>query len=204
MVVAVAGEQVFHEVLVLAGDPGDAAAASALCPVFGHRLALDISEVGPCDNTFFLRDQIFNIHISGDRLDACPAIVAVLLDDLFHLFFNDRGQMGLIGQDILVISDLFVEIGQFAFDLFDFKPGQLSETVRDDGARLRIVKPELFHDSGLRFRDAAVGMADGVDNLVHDIDRAFQSFQNMSAFTRFAQIELRSSADDLFPELHEF
>ena len=77
--------------------------------------------------------------------------------------------------------DFRLQLGQFLLDFEDFQPGQLPQPVGDNGARLGVVKPELFHDGGFRLSGPALAGADGGDDLVDDINRPFEPLEDMGA-----------------------
>ena len=94
-----------------------------------------------------------------------------------------------------------MQLVQFVLDLENLQTGQTAQGELADGVRLGIVKAELGHDGGFRLRLAAAAVADGVDDVVHDVHGAGEALQDVGPLLGLVQVVLGAPADDLVLEL---
>ena len=128
------------------------------------------------DDVVFDRDEVFDVHLTGDVEDLRAAVVAELVCDGAGLVLDDLQDALFVGQDVLEVGDLVVQFFQFVLDLQDLEAGELTEAVRHDGGSLRVVEAELVHDGLFGFGLAAAAGADGGDDLIDDVDGPGQTF----------------------------
>ena len=201
VVVGRADEQLLHEVLVLVGQARDAPAAPLLHLIGVLGLALDIARVGEGEDALLHRDEVLDVHLAADVGDFGAALVAVLLFQRQQLFLDDGQHLGVVRQNGRPLIDLPVQFVQFVLDLENFQTGQTAQRKLADGVRLRIVEAELLHDGGLGLRLTAAAVADGVDDVVHDVHGAGEAFQNVGPLLSLFQVVLGATADDPVLEL---
>ena len=202
IVMAGTDKQLLGKVLVLVAQAGDAAAAAVLGGVGIGGGALDIARMGQGVDALLLRDQVLDVHLAGDSLDGGAALVAVLFLHGQQLVLQNGLDPAVVGQDLAVIRDACVQLVQFVLDLFDLQAGQASQREAADGLGLHIVKAELLHDGGFCLGLAAAAVADGVNDLVHNVHGPLQAFQDMAAVLGLFQLKLGAAADDLVLEVH--
>ena len=202
MVVGGADEQLLHKVLFLGGHAGNAPAAAALHLIGVLGLALDVALVGQGEHALLLGDQVLNVHLAGHMGDLGAAVVAELLLQGGQLFLHDGQHPAVVVQNGGPVGDFAAQVAQFVLDLLDLQTGQAAQRELADGVGLHIVKAELLHDGGLGLGLPAAAVADGVDDLVHNVHGPLQAFQNVGALPGLLQVELGPAADDLILEFH--
>ena len=69
-------------------------------------LPFDIAEVGQCEYTFFLGNQVFDIHFAGNGGDLCASVVSKAVADALKLFLDNGENLAFIGQDAGELLDL--------------------------------------------------------------------------------------------------
>ncbi len=119
---------------------------------------------------------------SGD--EPAAAVVAVLVDDLLQLVADDLPlPLGGAGQDVLVVGDLELDLGQLVDDLLPLQGREAAELHVEDGLGLDLVDVEEVDE-------ALAGDVDGLRRRM----RAMTSSRASSALTRPRRMWARSSA----------
>ena len=121
----------------------DAALAAARLPAIGiDRGALEVSAARDRHRHVFHRDQVFERDLAGVFDDLGAALVAELLLD-FLQFLDDHVAQHLLGaENLQVLGDAALDVGQFVQDLLLLHAGQALQLQFDDGLRLLLGKLE--------------------------------------------------------------
>ena len=83
-----------------------------------------------------------DIAIGGD--DPGPPVVAILVDKLLELIVHDGALALRLGQDVLEVGDLSLDLGQVVDDALPFQGGQPPQLHVEDGLGLDVVDVEEF------------------------------------------------------------
>ena len=194
--------QLLGKVLVLLGHALHAAPAAVLRLIGVQRRALDVALVGQRKDAGFLGDQILDVHLAGNGFDGGAALIAVLVGKGGQVGLDDLLDVAVVGEDVLVIGNGQAQIAQLLLDFQNFQTCQTTQLQLDDGIGLQLVKAEVVHNGLTRLGKAALAGADGGDDLIDDVHRLAQTFQNMLALLRLFQVEGGAAADDLHLELN--
>ena len=82
------------------------------------------------------------------------------------------------------------------------RPGEALQAHVENGLRLHVAELPALDQAALRFLRRAAA-ADERDQLVEHVERFDETFEDVGALFRFAQIETRAADDDLFAMLDE-
>ena len=185
MVVGRGNVQTLHIVLFLQILGADATAAAALGPVGIHGHPLDIALLTQGKGAGLLFDQILNVDLVGNVLDLGLALVAELVPDLDDLLPEHGLELHGIGQQLLVISDLHLQLVELSLELFPVEALESLQTHIQDGLGLDIIQTETIHQALL---GVVVGRADNADDFVDIILGDEQTFQQMGPLLGFTQV----------------
>ena len=120
-------EEVIHHVVLAQLGALDALAAAVLGAVFVGLGALNEAGVGHGDHHVLFGDQVFDVHLAGERQDLGAAVVAVLGDDLVELVADDLALAFRLGEDVDVVGDLALQFLVFGHDLVAVHAGQRAQ-----------------------------------------------------------------------------
>ena len=112
-------------VLVAPGHARDPAPTPALQAVGIDFLPLDIPEVRHGQYAFLHRDEVFNIHLAADRLNAGAAFVGKFGADDADFFLDDGQDAFLMRQDVFKVGDFFHHGLQLVLNFLPFQAGKL-------------------------------------------------------------------------------
>ena len=134
--------------------------------------------------------------------DLGAARVAVGLFDLAQLGADDLEDERLGSEDLAEAADHSLHFFVLGDDLVALQARQALQAHVEDGLRLHIAELPALDEAALRFlrRPAA---ADQRDQLVEDVERFDETFEDVGALFGLAQVEARAADDDLFPVLDE-
>ena len=185
-VVCRAHEEVPHHVVLLERGSLDALPAALLTAVEVGLGALGVAGLGDGDDDLFAGDEVLvgDVALGGD--DAGEAIVAVLLGDLGEFVTHDDPLALRLGQDVLEVGDLLLDLGQIVDDLLPFQGRQPAQLHVEDGLRLDLVDVEQLDQAGACDVDRLRG-ADQRDHLVERIERLDQAAQDVGPLVGLAQ-----------------
>src|SRR5690606_23153709 len=107
----------------------------------------------------------------GDARGA--AIVAELLDDLGEFLADDLALTGLAGEDLLVLGDATLELGQLVEDLLTLERGEPTQLHVQDRGGLELVDLEQLHQTLSCLLDGRAA-SDQRDDLVELVERLGQ------------------------------
>ncbi len=161
-----------RNILFTAGHTLNALAAAVLCLIGIDRLTLDIAHICKRKHAGFFGNQILNIDLAADADNLGAALVRKFVADSVQLCFHDFQHTCFRAENFQIIGNLPLQFVAFFQNLFNFQACQLTETVRHNRRRLRVVKAEFLHNCGFRFGRAALTGTDGRDNFIHNIDCA--------------------------------
>ena len=125
-----------HPVLFLRVHPPEAASPTALGLVGADRQALHVSLVGDRDDHVLFDDQVFDVERTDGPDDLGAPLVAVLRDDPFQLFPEDREAPLLRPQDREQLFDGRADLGQLRLELVGLEAGEAREPHVEDRFRL--------------------------------------------------------------------
>ena len=129
-------QQMLDEILVLHRGGSLAHAATTLCRIVCQRLGFCIAALGDGDHTIFFGNQVFRGEILLRTHNLGASLVAVFVQQRFHLFPDHGDESGAVLEDIDIVCDLdqqlFVVVDQF----FVFQPGQAMQPQLENGLRL--------------------------------------------------------------------
>ena len=152
-------EEVIHHVVLAQLGALDALAAAVLGAVFVGLGALNEAGVGHGDHHVLFGDQVFDVHLAGERQDLGAAVVAVLGDDLVELVADDLALAFRLGEDVDVVGDLALQFLMLGHDLVAVHAGQRAQLHGQDGVRLHLVDVQQPHKA----RTCGVGVFGGTD-----------------------------------------
>ena len=163
-------EEVLDDVVAAQLRAAHALAAAALGPVVVRAGPLGVAVTGDGDDDLLLGDEVFHVHVAVERQDLRAPLVAVLGDDLGELLGDDPALPLGRGEDVVVVGDLPLELGQLVDDPLPLQRGEPAQLQVEDGERLLLVDVEQRHQARARL----VGrrrVADQRDDLVERVER---------------------------------
>ena len=122
-----------------------------------------------------------------------PAVVAVLVDDLVELVVDDLALAGLVGEDVLEVGDLELDLGQAVDDLLPLEGGQPAQLHVEDRVGLDLVDVEQLDQARAGVVDLG-GATDQRDDLVEHVERLDQAAEDVRATLGLARAGSGSGA----------
>ena len=138
--------------------------------------------------------------VEGD--DLRTTVVAVFLLHLLQLVLHHLLATLRVVQDLLQVSDQFLQVVELLVELVDTQTRQLCETHVHDSLRLELVEFEAY-------LQVMLGVTGGLTipynmyDLVDIVDGDDQALQDMGALLCFLQVELRAADGHVMTVLHE-
>ena len=194
-VVGGADEEVLHHVVLLQLGAAHALAAAFLALVGVDLGALGVAGGGDGDHHVFAGDEVFFGDVAGRGDDAGAALIAILIDDLLELVADNCTLALRLGQDVLVVRDLFFDGGQVVDNLLALQGGQAAQLHGQDLVGLDLVDVEQVDQAGagvVHSRRAA----DQGDDLVQHVQRLDQAAEDVGALFGLVQAVLGAADDD--------
>src|SRR5262249_26006559 len=105
-------DEVLHHVVATQGRATHPLAAAPLGAVLVGPGALGIAAAGDRDDEVLVGDEVLHGEVALGRDDLSTAVVAVLLDDAGKLLDDDRALPLGTRQDVEVVGDLALDLGQ--------------------------------------------------------------------------------------------
>ena len=131
-----------------------------------------------------IRSSSADVAVGGD--DPGATVVAVLLDDLGELVAHDRALPLRLGQDVLQVGDLGLDLGQVVDDALALQCGQPAQLHVQDRLGLDLVDVEQLDQAGPRDVDG-LRRADQRDHFVERVERLDQTAQDVRPLVGLAQ-----------------
>src|SRR5207249_2465295 len=124
------------------------------------------------------------------------ALIAVVFLD-FLQFFDDQVLEHLVrSQDLQVLGDTALDVGQLVDDLLLLHAGQALQLQLDDGLGLSLREFEASDETFARLLGTGGG-ADQFDNRVEVLQRLLETEQDMLALPGLAELIIGAPADDV-------
>ncbi len=198
----VRGDEVHDLVLVLRAHALHAPASAPLCPVESQRRALDVAGLRHADEDGLLPDQVLLGEVAcGLRHDDRAPLVRKPRLEVEHLILDDAENARRVAQQLLVVLDLAEEGLVLVLDFLAFERGQPAQLHVEDGLGLPFAQPEA-RDELMPGIVRAVRGADDVDDLVEELQRDAQPFQDVRPLARLAEQVVRPPDDDVDAVVH--
>ena len=147
------------DVVLLQARALHALAAALLAAVQVGLRPLGVAGLGDRDDDFFARDQILvgDITVRGD--DAGAPVVAELLDEFLELLAHDGALALRLGQDVLEVGDLGLDLREIVDDALALEGGQPAQLHIENGLGLDVVDVEQLDQAlaGRRRRSPTPG-----------------------------------------------
>ncbi|SIK41608.1 Uncharacterised protein [Mycobacteroides abscessus subsp. abscessus] len=134
-----AHKEVLDDVILLQASTLHALAAALLAAVQVGLGALGVPGFGDGDDDILARDEVLVGDVPVGRDDAGPAVVAVLLGDLGEFVLDDGALTFRLGQDVLEVGDLGLDLGEVVDDLLPLQGRQATQLHVEDGLGLDLV-----------------------------------------------------------------
>ena len=173
-----------------------ALAAALLAAVQVGLGPLGVAGLGDRDDHLFAGDQIFVGDVTVGRDDPGATVVAVLLDELGELVVHDGALALRLGQDVLEVGDLGLDLGQVVDDALAFQGGQPAQLHVQDRLGLDLVDVEQL-DQALAGDVDGLRRADQRDHLVERVERLDQTAQDVGPLVGLAQPVGGAPDDDI-------
>src|SRR5688572_14453958 len=140
------------------------------------------------DNDILVRNQVFqrNLDFFVDNLR--PALVAKRLLHFLQFFYNHTLQNFLAGKYLLEARDEFQGLFVFGGNLLSLKSSQSLQPHIENCLRLHLAELKLV-DQAEFGRGRLLGGPDKRDDSVQNIQRAFESFEDVRARFGLFQVE---------------
>ena len=172
-------EQVLDEVPIDQLRTSDTLSSAALGLVLVKGQPLGETLVGNGDDDLLLLYEVGICRVLElALLDLRPSPVPILLTDLADLVLDDSEYLVAVGEQVLVIGDLLLYLGQFIENLLGLELGQTAELHVDDGIRLYLREAERL----LKFQRGHIvvlALLDDPDDLVDVLQADLESEQDM-------------------------
>ena len=183
-----------HHVVLAQLGALDALAATMLGAVFVGLGAFDETGVGHGDHHVLFGDQVFDVHLAGERQDSGAAFVTVLGHDLVELVADDLALAFRLGEDVDVVGDLALQFLMLGHDLVAVHAGQRAQLHGQDGVRLHLVDVQQPHKA----RTGGIGVLGGTnegDDLVQHVQGLEIPLQDVVALLGLA-LQVRGASGD--------
>ena len=195
-VVGGADEEMVDDVVGLEPGTLHALAAAFLAAVQIGLRALGVTGFGDRDDDVLAGDQVLVGNLAVGRDDPGAPVVAVLVGDLLELVAHDTALTLRLGENVLQVGDLGLDLGQIVDDALTLQCRQPAQLHVEDGLRLDLVDVEQFDQALTRIVDGLRG-ADQRDHLVERVERLDQAAQNVGALVGFSQPVAGAPDDDV-------
>ena len=202
VIVRAGDEQPLDEVPLLGVGADDPLAPPTLLAVAGERHALDVSLVGDGDGDVLLGDEVLHVELLGLAGDLGAPGVAVAGFHLLHVVADEVVDEVVVGEDVAVVLDFFLELLVFGFDLFALEARQPGELHGEDGVGLEVAQLEALHQPVAGGVDVGT-LLDDLDDLVDVVERDQEALDDVRPGLGPPQQEPRPTDDHLEPVLHE-
>ena len=187
-------EEVIHHVVLAQLGALDALAAAVLGAVFVGLGAFDETGVGHGDHHVLFGDQVFDVHLAGERQDSGAAFIAVLGHDLVEFVADDLALAFRFGEDVDIVGNLALQFLMLGHDLVAVHAGQRAQLHGQDGVRLHLVDVQQLHKAGTG-GIGVLGGADEGDDLVQHVQGLEIPLQDVVALLGLA-LQVRGAAGD--------
>ena len=194
-VVSRGDEEVTHDVVLLELRSAHALATALLGAVQVGSGPLGVAGLGDGDHHVLAGDEVLVGDVAVGRDDGRAAVVAVLLHDLVELVADDLTLTLGAGEDVLVVRDLDLDLGELVHDLLPLECREAAELHVEDGLRLVVVDIQEVLETLARHVDG-LGPSDQSDDLIERVERLDQSTQDVGALLGLVQQVLRAADDD--------
>ncbi len=189
-------EHVDDEVLLLGLHAHQADAAAALLLVRVQRNALDVTVLGDGDHHVLVGDEVLVLQVPGVHDDVGVTLVAVLLLQLEDLGLDDGHDAPFVGQDVLQVRDLDLELGELGAERLDLQPGKLLQPHVQDGLGLLLVDLQSDHQALARLL-RALGLTYDAYGVVQGVQRLDQADEDVLPLPGLGQVVLGAAGHDL-------
>ena len=170
---------------------------------FRQRSTLDIAQMGNRNDLVLIGIEIFRIEFVFGQRDFRPARIPVFLFQLTGLFLDDAELLVDAGKDFVAAGDELHQFVILVLQALALESDELAQTHIDDFRSLDVGKIIPLDQHLLRLLDAPRFIPDNMDDLVDDIHRLEETFEDMGALFRFFQFEFRPADDYFMTEFHE-
>src|SRR6266700_5288025 len=168
-----------------------------------QRLALHVTPVGEGHHDLFLRDEVLGRQLVRLLVsDLGAAVVAVLLDDIVHLFLDEHADLLVAGEDALEVGDGLDDLLVLLVDLAALELGEAAEGEGEHCPRLPLGQPEPALQLGRGDLGVARG-ANGLDHLVQVVEADLETLEDVGALLGFFEVETSAAQDDVAPVVDE-
>ena len=191
------------EVRVAGGAGLDAHAAAVLRAELGERGALDVAQVGDRDDLVLVGVEVLGVELILGEGDFGAAGIAVFLLELAGLVLDDAQLEFHAGEDFLAVGDELHQLVVFVLELLPLESDQLAQAHVHDFGGLDVGEVPAVHQDLAGFLDGGGLVADHVHDLVDDVHRLEEAFQDVGALLRLVQLELRAADHHLVAEVDE-
>ena len=157
---------------------------------------LGIAGFGDGDHHVFARDEVLVGYIPVCGNDFRASLVRELLDDLGQLVAHDGALTLRLGENVLVVGDLDLDLRQLVDDLLPFQSSEPAQLHRQDGVGLDLVHVEQLDQTGTRQIDG-LGPADQRDDLVKCVKGFDQTAQDVRTLFGLPQPVAGAPDDDV-------
>ena len=189
-------EQVLEEVAFLGARARDSLPAPMLPAVRVHGHALDVPVVTDRDGHGLVGNQVLHVEFLDIAHDLGPPGVAVAVLEIEAVFPDQVEHEPVVGQDRAIGADVLLDLLVFGFKLLALEAGQALQAHVEDRLGLPLAELERLHQP-LLGRGRVFARTDDLDDLVDVIERDEQSLEDVRAFERAIEQELRAPADHL-------
>ena len=177
--------------------PFQADTAAFLSPEHAQRLPLHVAAMRERDHDLFLGHQVFSRQLRRLLVgDLGPAVVAVLLHHVVHLFFDQEADLLVAGEDALEVGDGLDHLFVLLVDLAALEARQPAQGQGQHRLGLPLAQPE----PGLQLGGGDVlvgGAADRLDHLVEVVEADLEALRDVGALLRLVEIEPGAADDDV-------
>ena len=190
-------EEVLDEVVVLERHALDALAATLLRAIGRHGEALDVAGVRDGDDHVLLGDEVLDVEVLGDDGgDGGTPLVAEAGRDVAQLVRDDGEDLLGMGEQVLEVLDVAVELGDLVDELLALEAGQALEAHLEDGRALDVVQAKAVVHALLGL-GVVTRRADDVDDLVDVVDGDEKALEDVDPLLGLVEVVLGPARDDV-------
>ena len=159
--------------------------------------------MGDRDDLVLVGVEVLGVELILGEGDFGAAGIAVFFLELPGLVLDDAQLQLHAGEDRLAVRDELHQFVVLVLELLALQADELTQAHVHDFGGLDLAEVPAVHQDLAGFVDGSGLVADHVDDLVDDVHRLEEAFQDVGALLRLVQLELRAADNHLVAEVDE-
>ncbi len=191
-------DEVGHRVFVLETSAGHSPAASTLGAEFLSRDRLHVSRGRHGEDQIVVVDEIFDVELAGIYLEARVPGLGELFADGRYFVGDHATQFLVVTENRLEFGNHSTLVGGLALQRLSTQPGESHQLHFKNVVGLNLGKLKRRSHQGRASHGAIGAGSNRSDDLVDQIERLDQAFQNVKPLLGLVETVLRTPGENLY------